>query len=249
MIVDCHTHMSGKRSFGLSTASGDTFIAGMDRCGVDRSVILTTDGFFFDFVACNDELHDFSRQHPDRLIAGPTVDPRYDQAAVNELRRCRLELGMKGPLKLHPWLQGFAAMEPLMNPIAEAAIALEMPIMFHDGTPPYCTPLQVAALAARFPELIVILGHSGIKDMWQEALQAAQRYSNIVLCLCGTAPSGIARIVSTIAPERLLFGTDVGFGAAPGTREYRMGQILRLDIPESVRALILGGNAQRIFDL
>jgi predicted TIM-barrel fold metal-dependent hydrolase len=231
MIVDCHTHLAGGRSFGLASASGELFIAGMDRCGIDKSVLLTTDGFFFDFVACNDELQAFARQYPDRLVAGPTVDPRYGQAAVDEMRRCRLELGMKGPLKLHPWLQGFVPLEPLMDPVAEASIELEMPVMFHDGTPPYSTPLQVAALAARFPELTVILGHSGIKDMWPEALAAAQRHPNLVLCLCGTAPLGIERIVSRVAPERLLFGTDVGFGAAPGTREYRMGQILRLDIP------------------
>lgn len=249
MIVDCHSHMAGGRSFGLATASGEPFIAGMDRCGIDKSVLMTTDGFFFDFVACNDELQAFTQKYPERLVAAPTVDPRFGQTAVDEMRRCRLALGMKGPLKLHPWLQGFAAFEPLMDPIAEAAIELEMPVMFHDGTPPYCTPLQVAALAARYPELTVILGHSGIKDMWPEALAAARRYPNLVLCLCGTAPLGIERIVSEVAPERLLFGTDVGFGTAPGTREYRMGQILRLDIAEGDRALILGGNAQRLFKL
>jgi predicted TIM-barrel fold metal-dependent hydrolase len=177
------------------------------------------------------------------------VDPRYRDMAVAEMRRCRRDLGMKGPLKLHPWLQGFSPVEPLMDPIAETAIELGMPIMMHDGTPPYCTSLQVAALAARFPDLTVILGHSGLKDLWQTALAAAFRYPNIILCLCGTLPLGIERIVSKVDPERLLFGTDAGFGAARGNQEYRLGQILRLDIPDSVRRLILGGNARRIFNL
>lgn len=249
MIVDCHTHASGGRSFGLSPPSVADFVAGMDRCGIDKALVYTTDGFFFNFVTCNDELYAFMQEFPDRLVAGPTVNPRYGEAAVAEMRRCRLQLEMKGPLKLHPWLQGFSPLEPYMDPIAETAIELGMPIMFHDGTPPYSSPLQVAALAARFHQLTVILGHSGLKDLWQEALAAARRHPSILLCLCGTLPCGIERIAAEIEPQRLLFGTDAGFGVAPGNQEYRMRQIQRLAVPEEVKALILGGNAERIFDL
>ena len=249
MIVDCHTHASGGRSFGLSTSPVDDFIAGMDRCGIDKSIVFTTDGFFFDFVACNNELQSFVNAFPDRLVASPTVNPRFGEKAVAEIRRCRLELGMQGPLKFHSWLQGFSPLESYMEPIAETAIELGMPIIFHDGTPPYSTPLQIAAVAARFPEATVILGHSGLKDMWQAALAAAKRYPNIILCLCGTLPLGIDQIVSEIEPQRLLFGTDLGFGSSPGTREYRLGQIQRLDLAPETKALILGESARRLFDL
>jgi len=233
----------------VSPTSVLNFLAAMDRCGIDKALVYTTDGFFYDFVAGNNELQAYVQQCPGRLVAGPTIDPRYGEAALAEMRRCRLQLGMKGPLKLHPWLQGFSPLEPYLDPVAETAIELGMPIMFHDGTPPYCTPLQVAALAARFPELTVILGHSGLKDLWQEALAAARRYPNIILCLCGTSPLGIERIVAEIEPERLLFGTDAGFVVAPGNQEYRMGQIRRLNVSEEIKALILGENARRLFDL
>jgi len=249
MIVDCHTHASGGRSFGVSPVPVADFIAVMDQCGIDRSLVYTTDGFFFDPVECNNELQAFVQQFPERLVAGPTIDPRHGPDAIAEMRRCRLELGMKAPLKLHPWLQGFCPVEPLMDPIAEAAIELGMVIMMHDGTPAYSTPLQVAALAARFPELTVILGHSGLKDLWQTALAAARRYPNIILCLCGTLPLGVERIVAEVDPKRLLFGTDAGFGAAVGNQSYRLGQILRLNIPKETKDLILGGNAQRLFGL
>lgn len=249
MIIDCHTHTAGGRAFSLSQASGTDFITAMDRCGIDKSIVFTTDGFFFDTATCNNELYAFVQKYPDRLVAGPTINPRYGEAAQSEIRRCRLELGMKGPLKLHPWLQGFSPIESYMEPIVQTAIELQMPILFHDGTPPYCTPLQVATLAARFPELTVILGHSGIKDLWQEALMAAKRYPNIMLCLCGTAAYGIDQIISEIAPQRLQFGTDAGFGSAAGVREYRLGQILRQDLPQEAKSLILGKNAQRLYDL
>jgi predicted TIM-barrel fold metal-dependent hydrolase len=104
-------------------------------------------------------------------------------------------------------------------------------------------------VAARFPQLKVILGHSGLRDLWPEALAAARRYPNIYLCLCGTAPHGIARIVSEIEPQRLLFGTDAGFGTAPGSQEYRLAQIQRLGVTEEIKALILGENARQLFGL
>lgn len=249
MIIDCHTHASGGRSFGVSSTPVGDFVAVMDQCAIDLSIVYTTDGFFFDFVAGNDELQAFVQQFPDRLVAGPTINPRYSEEALREMRRCREELGMRGPLKLHPWLQGFCPVEPLMDPIAEVAIELDMPIMMHDGTPAYSTPLQVAALAARHPGLTVILGHSGLKDLWQTALAAVKRYENVVLCLCGTLPLGIERIVSEADPQRLLFGTDAGFGTALGNQQYRLGQILRLDVPERIMELILGENARRLFGL
>jgi predicted TIM-barrel fold metal-dependent hydrolase len=249
MIVDCHTHAAGGRSFGLATSSVAEFVAAMDRGGVDKSLVLTTDGFFFDFVAANDDLQTFVQQYPDRLFAGPTVNPRYGDAALAEIRRCRVELGMKGPLKFHPWLQGFSPLEPYMDAVAETCIALDLPIFFHDGTPPYSTPLQEATLAARFPALKVIMGHSGLRDMWLETLLAAKRYPNVWVCLCGTAPIGMERIVAEVDPRRILFGTDAGFGSAPGTHEYRKGQILRLAVPDDVKAGILGENARRLFGL
>ena len=156
---------------------------------------------------------------------------------------------MKGPVKFRPWLQGFCPLESYMDPIAEAAIELEMPLIFHDGTPPYSTPLQIGELARRFPELTVMLGHSGLRDLWLAALAAAHRYPNILLCLCGPAPYGIERIVSELPPERILFGSDAGFMASPGMREYRIGQIRRLPVSDEAKAMILGDNAVRIFGL
>ena len=249
MIVDIHTHVSGGRVFGMSRVSAAEFVAGLDRSGVDKAIIYTVDGFFFDFVTCNDELPAFAQKLPGRLVPGPTVDPRHGRAAVDEMRRCQLELGMKGPLKIHGWLQGFSPMDPAMELIAETAMELGMPILFHDGTPPYSTSLQVATVAARFPQLTVILGHSGMRDMWLEALAAAKRCPNIMLCTCTTAPHGLERMVREVDARRIMMGTDHGFGLTPGNQESRVEQIRQLDISNEVKALIMGENAQRLFQL
>jgi uncharacterized protein len=249
MVIDFHTHVAGVRSFGSAEFPAAEFVAAMDGAGIDISVVYTTDGFFFDSRETNDALQAYVQLFPDRLVACPTVNPRFMDQALDEIRRCRLQLGMKGPLKLHPWLQAFNPVQSLLDPIARLLIELRMPVVLHDGTPPYSTPLQVAMLAARFPELTVILGHGGLRDMWPEALAAVKRYPNLWVCLTGTPPYAVERIIEEADPARIMFGTDFGFGPSPGCQQYRMGVTLRPNLPDSVRKMIMGENARRLMGL
>lgn len=243
MIVDCHTHYAG-RSFAHLRPGG--LVESMDRYGIDHSVVFTLDGFFENYRRHNDELAAFVAQHPGRLTGFCTVYPR-DAGAADEVRRAVGELGFKG-LKLHPWLQGFSPIEAYMEPVARACAELGVPIIFHDGTPPYSTPLQIATLAERHPDLTVILGHSGLLDLWPEALEAGRRLENILLCLCGPPTSAMQMLVDAVPHQRILFGSDIGFGADYQAR-HRLEQVRALRLPPESLDAILGGNAIRLLGL
>jgi predicted TIM-barrel fold metal-dependent hydrolase len=218
----------------------------MDRYGIDHSVVFTLDGFFESSRRHNDELARFVAEHPGRLTAFATVHPRRVDAA-DEVRRAVTELGMKG-LKLHPWLQGISPLEAYMGPIAEVCAELSVPLLFHDGTPPYSTPLQFALLAERHPEVTVILGHSGLLDLWPEALAAGKRAPNIWLCLCGPPTYALQKLVDGVPHDRILFGSDIGFGSDYPAR-HRLEQVRSLDLPSESLDAILGGNAARLLGL
>ena len=159
---DVHTHLPG-RAFGAGRWETAGFLAMLDRAGIGRAVVMTVDGLFFEAAANNDRLVAQAAEAPDRLIPFCSVDP-YSDGAAAELRRCVVELGCRG-LKLHPPPQGFSPLlEQYMGPIAAEAERLAIPILFHDGTPAYSTPLQIAVLLDRYPELTVILGHGGRWD-------------------------------------------------------------------------------------
>jgi hypothetical protein len=243
VIIDCHTHHVGRSYAHLG--AGD-LVESMDLYGVDHSVVFTLDGFFGDFRHHNDLLAQFVADRPGRLTGFATVYPRAADAA-DEVRRAVTELGMKG-LKLHPWLQGTSLLETFMDPIAEACAELDVPLLVHDGTPPYCTPLQFALLAERHPGLKVILGHSGLRDLWPEALAAGKRVPNIWLCLCGPPTYALQQLVDGVPHDRIVFGSDIGFGADYQLK-HRLDQIRSLDLPPESLEAILGGNAQRLLGI
>jgi len=161
----------------------------------------------------HDQLAEMVRTHPGRLWALCTVNPGAMDQAAEEVRRCVRELGFIG-VKIHPWLQAISVVSnPGMPLVMEAAQELGAVVLFHDGSPPFSTPRQIGCLASRFPRCKVILGHSGLADLWRDAADVARGNPNVYL-----QPTAVPRWVvraayEAVGPERLLFGSDAGFAS------------------------------------
>jgi len=240
-VIDFHTHQPLSGAYGP-----EEVVHGMDEVGVDLSVVFTYEGLLHPSPAANDSLAAFVSTRPERLVAFATIDPR-DPGAAAEIERCVTEHGMRG-VKLHPWLQGFSAHEPGLDPVCAAAAALRVPVLFHDGTPPFSTPLQLATLARRHPETTVVLGHGGLHDLWREAIAAVLTTSNVHLCMCATPLHAMRAIVARCPLERLLFGTDAGLRPEPLPRYVvlRLRQLQELGLTVDQRAAILDANPRQL---
>jgi predicted TIM-barrel fold metal-dependent hydrolase len=219
----------------------------MQALGIDKAVIFTTQGFYSDTRVANDELAAAASRYPGILYPWATVDPHEGEAAVLELRRAITELGMGG-LKLHPWIQGYSTTNPKMDMVMEELVSLDVPLVFHDGSPPWTTPLQIANLARRYPTVPVILGHGGLRELWPDALLAARQLDNLWLGTSGVPYHGLQKMVDTLGPERILFGTDGGAGH-PSTMAYRLGVVKALQISDQAREAILGLNMAGLMGL
>jgi predicted TIM-barrel fold metal-dependent hydrolase len=211
----------------------------MDANHVDQTVVFTMGGFWGSAATGNEELNRLTRPYRDRLIPFCTIHPYDGKAALAELKRCREKFDMHG-IKLHSWCQGFSVVTEAMFQVAAAAVDLSMPIVFHDGTPPYSEPLQIAHLAHLFPKLKILLGHAGLKDFYQEAILAAKRHANIYL---GTnmPMSPMERVCRELNGERIVFGSDIGFGGV--SQKYGLKAIEAMNLPEAVKDRILHYNA------
>jgi predicted TIM-barrel fold metal-dependent hydrolase len=211
MIIDTHSHVcdehwppEGKR--GLSNTE---FVEAMDIYGVNKAWILPATGLVKDFKAGNDTVYEFTKKYPDRLERFFTVSPIYSELVVDEIKRCVEVMGFKG-IKLHPWLQSFSVTFNIVNRIIEESIKYNLPVLFHDGTPPFSDSLQIANLAELYPEAKIILGHSGLHDLYRSAIAAAKRHKNIYLCICANSIGDTRQIVKEVDNSRILFGSDFG---------------------------------------
>jgi predicted TIM-barrel fold metal-dependent hydrolase len=121
-------------------------------------------------------------------------------------------------------------------------------------------PLGVAALAAMYPSVPVIIPHFGAGFL-REALMAAAQCQNIYLDTSSsngwmkyypglTLEAVFRQALDVAGPERLLFGTDSSFyprGWQKGIFDAQQAVLQKLDVSEADQALILAGNFERLF--
>lgn len=247
-IIDFHAHLD-ERWLHVKCSAPSEFVRTLDRFEVEAACVFTLMGFYGDCSAHNDALLQRANTFPDRLIPFVTVDPKLGRAAVDELERCLANRRFRG-VKFHPWLQAFAASmlrDTMMN-ILQVAAQQGVPVLLHDGTPPYSTTFQVADLARWSPETIVVLGHAGSADYVSPAAQLIRDIPNLYGCFCGPRPGDLVYLVNEGGAEKILFGSD--FGAA-GWRllPERLDNVLEAGLSEDDLDLILHANAARLLRL
>ena len=244
MIIDCHTH------WGIVWEDRDhedpaKWLEVLDHYGIDMAVQFG----HYNLHRCdmcredNDRLSRIAARFPDRLIPLGSAWAQMGEDAVEEARHCLEDLGMKG-LKFHTWLQGFSTADPVMAEICTMASDLGRFLLFHDGTPCYSLPEQIGGLARRFPKVQFVLGHAGLLWHWRTALEVA-RLPNVWPCLTGPHMRTMEIYCQRSDPDRLLWGSDFGFGFA-NPIEYRLTLIRRAKIDDGLRERILGDNPRRL---
>ena len=248
MIVDCHTHWGGCFQERDGT-DPRRWLEVMDRHGVRHAVVLPEPGLWHAgrIPADNDTVVAACARSGGRMIPFCTVNTYDRREAMDELRRCLGPLRMRG-IKFHPWLQATSPSTEAMDEVCEAAAESNVPILFHDGTPPFSLPSQIALLARRHPRVTIILGHAGLFQHWREAIAALRAVENLWGCLCGPYPAALREVLRRCDRQRLLWGSDFGFGFADSVG-YRLGLMDRLGLTEEEKRQILEENPRRLFSL
>lgn len=209
-----------------SFPSPGALLSAMDAAGIERSVLL---GWYWELPEnCATQNRFFARcirQHPDRLSAFATVQPRAGRdGAVAEVRRAHDE-GLVGLGELSPHSQGFPVDDPAFVAVLEVAGELRLPVNLHVTDPqsrPYPgrveTPLaDFARLAAAFPAVTFILAHWGGLGPLQPGATPAP--ANV---LYDTAASPLMydetvwrRFLQVVPADRVLFGSDFPLNLYP----------------------------------
>jgi hypothetical protein len=185
---------------------------------------------------------------PDLFIGFCHVNPEHSaEFSVGEIERCVREHGFRG-VKLEATV---IARDARLDPVMEAARRLHVPVLHHAWyqavreTEGESTPADIADLASRFPDVLIIMAHLGGARI--RGVLDIRPHENVAVDTSGSQPMSelIEYAVGTIGADRIVYGSDV-----PG-RDFsaQLGRVLGARISDADRRKILAGNAERILGL
>lgn len=225
----------------------------LDEAGIDYSVILaetnpvTSAWVPIEFVAsfC---------QGRQRFIPFASINPYLVHNPAGYLRRLAESMGFRG-LKLYPTYQYYYPNDTMLYSIYSVCQEMGLPVMLHTGSsvfpgsrPKYGPPIYLDDVAVDFPDLNILMCHSGRPAWWNEAFMLARLHANVYVELSGLPP----RRLLTYFPElervahKTIYGSDW-----PGVPSLsaNIQAIRQLPVSDDAKSAILGDNAARIHGL
>jgi uncharacterized protein len=193
--------------------------------------------------------------NPDRIKIVANVNPHLHYPVDSEVRR-QLDLGAVA-LKIHPVHAGFAANDRAMYPAYEVCQAAGVPLVVHCGTSTFpgsmnkfADPLVMDDVLRDFRQLTVVLAHGGRGWWYDAAAFMALSNDRVWIELSGLPPSRLreyyARHNWARLTRRMIFATD--WPGVPGIAANARA-VRALCPDEDTAALVLAGNAMRVYNL
>lgn len=256
LVFDAHTHiaphphMMGSRQGYLPTSA---LVERMDRFGIDFAIVIAhawAGWTMDDYRREHDEVAEEIAHFRDRLIGICWADPHLGDAALRECERCVRDLHYCA-LKFHPPYQRFPFDGALMDPFADLARELGVPIIAHlDAKIGGAEPWRMVRLAQRHPDVTFVMAHMG-RDLTAiqdgSIARLVSRVPNIVLEASSTTTDGYGvfqQPAEILGPERIIYGSDAAPFHHPAINLIKLEM---LDLPRAWRQSILAGAAMAVY--
>jgi len=221
--------------------------------GVDFACVLAELSGITTGICTNEQVRDFCRGRP-RLIPFCDVNPFRFTRPADELKRLVEDEGFRG-LKLYPTYQQYFLNDPRIYPIYHNAQDLEFPVLIHTGSSvfrgsrlKYGDPLHLDDVAVDFPDLKLIMAHSGRGFWYDRAFFMSRLHKNVYMEIAGLPPSKLLEYFPDFGrnADKVIFGSDW-----PGMPHIKLNMeaVADLPLPPGAAEKILGGNAARLLGL
>lgn len=242
MVIDGHVMLGEGRAASLSA---EQLLGTMDRLGIDRAVVSPAERYL---PVRNREGNALTARavasSGGRLLAYAVATPWLGREALEELRRAH-DAGAVA-LKLDSALQGFDLLDGQAEHLVAYAVEAGWPVYVRTGTPPHALPLQVAWLAARFPEGSFLLGKAGATDFSHDGPATLDAAPNVYAdSVYVEWPTALAAAEPDGFGGRVFFSTDAPFGDPP----IELARVVEAPYGDDVREAILGGTLARLLGL
>lgn len=183
--------------------------------GIDYGVILADMCPLIDSIVTNEKVAEFCQDY-ERLIPIACINPKTDPYPPKSLERYVTQMGFKG-VKLLPSYQHFYLNDQALYPLYAKAEELGIPVMFHIGSSifsttkiKYCDPVFVDEVAVDFPNLNIIMAHSGRGFWYKKAFFLAQYHKNVYMEIAGLPPQNLLKYFPELEEnsDKVIFGSD-----------------------------------------
>lgn len=203
----------------------------------------------------NKSVIEFVRQFPNKFIGFAGLDPHKGMRAIEELKNCIGEQGLKGAA-IDPYLAQIYVNDAKYYPIYAKCCELDIPIIISTGPGTlvpnsvidHVAPRYIDFVARDFPELKIIISHGGYPWV-NEMIMIAQRNTNVYLELSEYEffPQSEAYIqaANTIISDKVLYASAhpfVDFKLA--LKNYE-----KLPFKPEVREKVMYKNAAKLLNL
>lgn len=265
-IFDCHHHVGDARTFMgdlLPGAQADAAselrgrLAIMERGGVRQAAVIPGHGYErpggqADTRAANDGIAAYRDRDPQHFpVAIGVVEPLCGEQSLAELERCARELRLAG-ISFHARFQGVSMDNPWIQRYVGRMKELGLVPVLHAMTESADEALwKIASLARAYPrvEMLVLDAFSTFEGT-KECFAVAEQCSNLLFdtSLAYNFDS-IEVFAGRFGAQRVVFGTDL-YSPPLGRRiSHLVPQIAESSLSPADKALILGGNARRLFQV
>lgn len=247
------TQMEEPEAFIQEVLTPEGIIRYLDDSGVDYAVALAELSPITTGMLSNEEVAEFC-QGNDRLIPFCSINPFLVADLAAELERYVTEMGFRG-LKLYPPYHHYYANSNRIYPLYAKAQELGIPVMIHTGSSifkgarlKYGDPLHMDDVAVDFPELTLLMVHSGRGFWYDRAFFLAKLHANVYMEISGLPPQNLLDYFPELErlADKVVFGSDW-----PGMPYIKrnVDLIRSLPLKEGTKDKILGGNAARILGI
>ncbi len=244
-IIDAHAHLGSYGGFDIPHGDADGMVRQMDDLGIDVACISSLMAINADYVRGNDLTAAAVQRHPDRLIGYAVANPWETDRVASELTRAFDDLGLSA-IKIHPTLWELPVDDARYEPIWAFASERKALILSHTWAGERsCRPSLFRTIAQRYPDVAILLGHSGGSRAGNiEAIEVARACPNIYLetCYSRLTREQFELLVEGAGSDRVVFGTDMPFIDA----SFTLARVAGADLPVAQRKAILGDTAAHL---
>lgn len=189
-----------------------------------------------------------------RLLPFASLNPYIVGDLAAELERLVREWDFRG-VKLYPVYQYHYTNDPRLYPLYAKAQELGLPVLVHTGSSvfkgariKYGDPLHLDDVAIDFPDLTIVMAHSGRPFWYAQAFWMARRHENVYMEVSGLPAKKLLDYFPRLEEisHKVIYGSDW-----PGNPDLRrnVAAIQALPLSEEAKRRILYENAARVLGL